>query len=304
MELKQLKYFLAVAREQNITKAAELLYLAQPSLTKQMQNLEKEIGCPLFLRGSRKITLTETGMLLKKRAEEILSLYEKTQAEISVQPEEISGEVYIGGGESYSVKTIAQAACEVQREYPSIRFNFFSGDAADVTEKLDKGLVDFGILVDHPDISKYNSIRLPYSDEWGVLMRKDSPLAKKEYITVDDLRDKPIITSQQSLKKGAQIYEWFGGNINSLTVAGKYNLLYNASLLVKSGMGYALGLNNIINTTGESMLCFRPLSPAVHTNLDLVWKKYAVFSKPALMFLNKLNEIIRVSTNKGLTGQI
>ena len=158
--------------------------------------------------------------------------------------------------------------------------------------QLDKGLIDFGILVDLPDISKYNSIRLPFADEWGVLMRKDSPLAEKQFITADDLRDKPIITSQQSLQKGSQIYEWFGSEVGSLTITGKYNLLYNASLLVKSGMGYALGLNNIINTTGESMLCFRPLSPAVHTNLDLVWKKYAVFSKPAQIFLDKLNEII------------
>ena len=292
MEIRELKYFLTIAREQSISKAAEFLYMTQPSLSRQMQNLEKEIGKQLFVRGNKKITLTEAGILLRKRAEEMLTLYEKTQAELAAPTDNIRCEVYIGGGESYSVRTVAQTACEVQKIYPAIGFNFFSGDAGDVIEKLDKGLIDFGILVDLPDISKYNSIRLPFADEWGVLMRKDSPLAEKQFITADDLRDKPIITSQQSLQKGSQIYEWFGSEVGSLTITGKYNLLYNASLLVKSGMGYALGLNNIINTTGESMLCFRPLSPAVHTNLDLVWKKYAVFSKPAQIFLDKLNEII------------
>ena len=221
------------------------------------------------MRGSRKITLTETGILLKKRAEEMLSLYEKTQTEISFQPNEIAGEVYIGGGESCSVKTIAQTACEVQKEYPSIRFNFYSGDAADVTEKLDKGLVDFGILVGVPDLSKYNSIRLPFADEWGVLMRKDSSLAQKRSICAEDLIDQQIITSHQSLTKDSQILKWFGNKNSFLNPCAKYNLIYNASLLVESGLGYALGLNNIINTSDSSALCFKPLSPAVYTNLDI-----------------------------------
>lgn len=292
MEIRELKYFLVIAREQSISKAAEFLYITQPSLSRQMQNLEKEIGKQLFIRGNKRITLTDAGILLRKRAEEMLSLYEKTQAELSAPSENISGEIYIGGGESYSVRTVAQAAYEVQKLYPAIGFNFFSGDASDVTEKLDKGLIDFGILVDLPDISKYNSLRLPYADEWGVLMRKDSPLSEKQFIIADDLRDKPIITSQQSLQKGSQIYEWFGGNVSTLHICGRYNLVYNASLLVKSGMGYALGLNNIINTTGESMLCFKPLFPSVYTNLDIVWKKYAIFSKPAQIFLDKLKETI------------
>lgn len=296
MELRELRYFLAVAQEQSITKAAEYLFIAQPSLSKQMQNLEKEIGRPLFIRGSRKITLTETGMLLKKRAEEMIALYEKTQSELTAPPEEIAGNVLIGGGESYSVRTVAQAAQEVQSLYPSVCFNFFSGDAADVIEKLDKGLIDFGILVDLPDVSKYNSMRLPYADEWGVLMRKDSPLAEKPYITAADLQDKPIITSLQSLTKGSQIFDWFGGNVTDLNITGRYNLIYNASLLVKSGMGYALGLNNLINTTGESTLCFKPLSPAVRTHLDIVWKKYSVFSKPAQLFLDHLTKMIKPST--------
>lgn len=292
MELRELRYFIAVAQEQSITKAAERLYISQPSLSKQMQNLEKEIGQPLFTRGSRKITLTETGMLLKKRAEEMLALYEKTQAEIAAPPEEVMGEVIVGGGESYSVITVARAACAVQREYPSVRFQFISGDAGDILEKLNKGLLDFGIVVDLPDLSEYNSLRLPLSDEWGVLMRKDSPLAQKERIAKEDLTDKPLLCSMQALTKGSRVYSWFGESANALAVKGKYNLLYNASLLVKAGMGYALGLGGLINTAGESELCFRPLYPSLRTHLDLVWKKYAVFSRPAQIFLDRLRAIV------------
>lgn len=297
MELRELRYFLAIAQEQSVTKAAEYLYITQPSLSRQMQNLEKEIGRPLFIRGTRKITLTETGMLLKKRAEELIALYEKTEAEISVSPEDVTGEVFIGGGESHSVRTVTRAAHEVQKSYPSVCFNFYSDDAAGVTEKLDKGLIDFGIVVDLRDLSKYNSVRLPHEDEWGVLMRKNSALAEREFITADDLRTKPIIPSQQSLIKGSRIYEWFGGRVSDLIIRAKYNLIYNASLLVKEGMGYAIGLNNLINTTGESELCFRPLYPSVHAHLDLVWKKYSVFSKPAQIFLDKINELLRAQND-------
>ena len=292
MELRELKYFLAVAQEQSITKAAEYLYIAQPSLSKQMQNLEKEVGRPLFLRGSRKITLTETGILLKKRAEEMIALYEKTQAEISAAPEEVGGDVFIGGGESYALMTVAQAAREVQVMYPSVRFNLYSGDAAYVLEKLDKGLIDFGVVVDFPDIEKYCAMRLPHEDEWGVLLRRDDPLAAREGIRAEDLFGARIITSQQALKPRSRVCEWFGKDVGRLNVVARYNLIYNASLLVKAGMGCALGLDRLINTAADGELCFRPLMPAVRTTLDLVWKKYAVFSKPAQIFLDALTRHI------------
>lgn len=291
MELRELRYFLAVVQEQSITKAAEYLYITQPSLTRQMQNLEREVGRPLFIRGSRKITLTETGLLLKKRAEELLSLYEKTEAELSAPPEDVAGSVTIGGGESYAVLTVAQAAEAVQRAHPRVRFTFFSGDASSVLERLDKGIEDFGIVVDYPDISRYNSLRLPLCDEWGILMRKDSPLASKQYITSADLKGVPLITSMQALSKGSRVCEWFGNDVNSLNVTAKYNLLYNASLLVRAGMGYALGLNRLIYTE-DDCLCFRPLLPAVRTNVDIVWKKYGLLSRPAQIFLDELNNAI------------
>ncbi len=284
MELRELRYFLAVAREKNITKAADALYISQPSLSKQMQNLEKEIGSPLFVRGSRSVALTETGMLLKKRAEELLELYEKTEAELAAPAETVCGEVRIGGGESYALQTVMQAAKAVQDNYPHVTFRFFSGDADDVTEKLDRGLIDFGVMVDLPDTSQYNALRLPLTDRWGVLMRRDSPLAEKESISPSDLTGQPVLASRQMLEKKGMINEWMR-RIGKMDVRATFNLVYNASIMVQEGVGYAITLEKLINTTGESALCFRPLQPEVRTNLDLVWKKHAVFSKPSLCFL-------------------
>lgn len=284
MELRELRYFLAVAREKNITKAADALYISQPSLSKQMQNLEKEIGSPLFVRGSRSVALTETGMLLKKRAEELLELYEKTEAELAAPAETVCGEVRIGGGESYALQTVMQAAKAVQDNYPHITFRFFSGDADDVTEKLDRGLIDFGVMVDLADTSHYNALRLPLADRWGVLMRRDSPLAEKDCISPADLTRQPVLASRQMLEKKGMINEWMR-RIGKMDVRATFNLVYNASIMVQEGVGYAITLEKLINTTGESALCFRPLQPEVRTNLDLVWKKHAVFSKPSLCFL-------------------
>lgn len=289
MEIRELKYFLAIAREQSISKAAEFLYMTQPSLSRQMQNLEREIGKQLFLRGNKKITLTETGILLRKRAEEMLALYEKTQSEISAPIESISGDIYIGGGESYAIETIAQVAKELHTENPNITFHLYSGDASDVTEKLDKGLLDFGILVEPADLKKYEYLRLPLKDTWGVLMRKDSPLAEKEFITPEDLHDVPIIRSEQTMKRNA-LFDWFQKDADSMNVVATYNLVYNASVFVKQGLGYAFGLDRLINTTGNSELCFRPLKPMIETSLVMVWKKYQVFSKPAEKFLELLNK--------------
>lgn len=289
MELRELRYFLAIAREQSISKAAESLFTSQPSLSRQMQNLEKEIGQKLFFRGNKKITLTETGILLRKRAEEMLALYEKTQSEILNPPESISGEIYIGGGESHAIQIIAKVAKDLLKENPDITFHFFSGDAEDVTEKLDKGLIDFGILVEPADLSKYEYLRLPQKDIWGVLMRKDSPLASKEFITPEDLRNVPIIRSKQTMKKN-ELYDWLKSESGSINTVATYNLIYNASILVKEGLGYAFGLNKLINTTGDSDLCFRPLKPKIESSLAVVFKRYQVFSKAAQKFLDMLKE--------------
>ena len=291
MELRELKYFLAVAREESILKAAEALYVSQPNLSRQMKHLEEELGQQLFLRGSRKITLTEAGELLKKRAEEILELQKKTEIELSAPVTEIRGDVYIGGGESYILQIVAKAAHAVREKYPAVKFHLFSGDMTTIMEKLDKGLIDFGIFIEPADLTKYDYLRLPLVDTWGVLMRKDSPLAEKEVIAPEDLWEAPIIRSRHSLDKSV-ITDWFQRKSDELNIVATYDLLFNASLLVAEGMGYAVGLEHIINTSGKSELCFRPLFPKLVSHLDIAWKKYQVFPKCAEVFLKELQERI------------
>lgn len=282
-----MRYFLAVAKEQSISKAAEYLFIAQPSLSKQMQNLEREIGQQLFIRGARKITLTDAGRLLKKRAEEIIDLYNKTSSELNAPSTDISGDIYIGGGESYAVDTVAKAAKSLQADYSGIKFHFFSGDTEEVMARLDKGLIDFGILVEPADLTKYEYLRLPQKDAWGALMRKDCPLAEREFVTPEDLYGLPLIRSRHAMEK-TKLTEWFKCDAEKLRIVATYNLLYNASLLVKEGLGVAIGLDKIINTTGDSELCFRPLKPKLETTLAVAWKKYQVFSKASEMFLKTL----------------
>ncbi|MDE6275434.1 MAG: LysR family transcriptional regulator [Clostridia bacterium] len=291
MELRELKYFLAVAREESISKAAEALFVTQPNLSRQMQNLEAEIGQQLFIRGSRKITMTEAGKLLYKRAEEIIQLYDKTEKELNSPITDISGDIYIGGGESHAMSIIAKVAHRLQAQYPNVKYHLFSGDSATISERLDKGLIDFGIFIEPFDLSKYDYLRLPLTDTWGVLMRKDSPLAEKEFITPEDLWDKPLIRSRQSLGKNI-ISEWFRKSDEELNVVATGNLLFNMSLLVEEGLGYAVCLDKIIKTDGNSNLCFRPLYPQLQSHLDIAWKKYQVFPKCSEIFLNALKKSI------------
>ena len=289
MDIRELKYFLAVAREENISKAADYLYITQPSLTRQIQSLEKEIGRQLFERKGRKMILTETGITLRKHAQELVELYDKTQTALAAPSNTISGEVYIGGGESYAVKSIATIAKEIQREYPNIKFNFYSGDSIDVSEKLQKGLIDFGILIEASDLEKYDCLRLPLKDVWGVLMRKDAPLADKKFITPEDLIDKPLILSKHSIAI-RNIMRWMKTDLEKLNVVATYNLIYNASLLVEEGIGYAISLDKLVNTGKDSNFTFIPLLDAPQSPLDIVWKKYQVFSPAAQIFLRKLQE--------------
>lgn len=289
MELRELRYFLAVAREQSISKAAEILHTTQPNLSRQMQNLERETGQRLLIRGAKKIALTEAGQLLRKRAEEIIELYNKTEAELSTPITDVSGDIYIGGGESYVMGLVAKAARSVQRDYPNVKYHLFSGDSGTISERLDKGLIDFGIFIEPFDLSKYDHLRLPLYDTWGVIMRKDSPLAQKEFIMPEDLWDKPIIRSRQSIGKN-KMSEWFKKSDAELNIVATGNLLYNMSLLVEERLGYAVTLDKILNTTGNSNLCFRPLYPELISHLDIAWKKYQVFPKCAEIFLERLQE--------------
>ena len=290
MELRVLQYFLAVAREQSISRAAQSLHLSQPTLSTQIKALEEELGKKLLDRGvsgSRKVTLTDEGIILRKRAEEILSLVKRTEDEIALSDQIVAGDVYIGAGETDGVRLLTRAAQRTQTAYPDIHFHISSGDGADVIDDLDKGLIDFGLLLQTVDISKYECIELPVRETWGVLVRRDSPLAERVAIAPEDVVSQPLIVSRQAFS-GALLSSWLGRGLDTLNVAATYSLLYNASLMVEEGMGCALCLDGIINTTGESALCFRPLEPRLEVSVYLVWRKYRSFSKAAEKYMEAL----------------
>lgn len=293
MEIRVLRYFLAIAREGSITGAANFLHVTQPTLSRQIHDLEEELGQKLFTRGSHNMTLTAEGMILRKRAEEIISMVDKTEAEFISMEHIIGGDIYIGGGETEAIKLVARIAKELRETYPAIHYHLYSGNAEDVTERLDKGLLDFGILIQPANISKYDYLNIPAKDTWGVVMRKDSPLAEKETIRREDLLDVPLICSRQVMlreRSHNEFIDWFGEDFDKLNVVTTFNLFYNAAIMVDSGMGYAISLDKLANTSEESNLCFRPLEPKLESGLNIVWKKYQVFSSAAGLFLERLRE--------------
>lgn len=292
MDIRVLQYFLAVAREESITKAAEVLHMTQPPLSRQLKDLEDELGKQLFIRGNRKVTLTEEGMILRRRAEEMVELMEKTKSEVSRSGQNITGDIYIGGGETEGFRLLSKVAEKVRIKHPGIRYHLFSGNADDVSERLDRGLLDFGILIEPADIKKYDFIKLPTKDRWGLLMCRDHPLAEKESISPKDLQGIPLIASRQSIAHN-ELSGWLGREYESLNIITTYNLLYNASLMVEENVGCALCLDGIIPEYENSPLCFRPLEPKVEVGLNIVWKKYQIFTKAAEIFLEVLQDKIR-----------
>ncbi|MDW4511566.1 MULTISPECIES: LysR family transcriptional regulator [Priestia] len=293
MEFRVLRYFLTVAREGNITRAADFLHVTQPTLSRQLKDLEQELGKKLFVRSSHSVILTDEGMLLRNRAEEIVNMMDKLEAEFSSMEETIGGDVYIGGGETEAMKHIARVAKDVQVRYPNIRYHLYSGNEEDITERLDKGLLDFGILIQPADISKYNYLNMPAKDIWGVVMKKDSSLAVKESIQAADLVNVPLICSRQAVKQTFsknEFADWFGEDFHKLNIVTTYNLAYNAAIMVEEGVGYAITLDKIVNTSTTSNLCFRPLQPRLESGLNIVWKKHHVLSAAAAAFLKELQE--------------
>lgn len=286
MELRVLKYFLAIVREESITKAAESLHVTQPTLSKQLMELEEELGHKLFIRSNRKITLTDEGRYLYQKAREIMDLVDKTTSALNSR-EDVSGDIYIGGGESESMRFLAHTAKSTQKKHPHIHYHLFSGNGDDVTNRLDGGTLDFGVLIEPVDVKKYDFLRIPHKDTWGVLMRKDSPLSEKEVLRPEDLSSAPLFCSAQTAVSN-ELAGWFRCDYDTLNIIGTYNLLYTASLFVEAGVGYALCLNGLANISAESPLTFRPLEPPLQAGLVIVWKKYQVFSRAAQYFLDEL----------------
>lgn len=286
MDIRTMQYYLAVVREGTISAAAEALHVAQPSLSRQMKDLEEELGVSLFERGNRKITLTEEGMVLRKRAEEMVRLMQMTEEEISSIKNHISGSVRIGAGESISFHYLSRAAASLAEEHPDIRFHITSGDTQDLMDELQNGLIDFAVIFTDVDHTLYQSLPLPAEDSFGVLMPKDSPLAEKDVIHWSDLKGLPVIVSRASLP-------YFTGaeDLSSLNIVATYNLIFNASLLVEDGLGYAICFDRLINTTGDSTLCVRPLVPQIRNAGNLIWKKYQIFSPAVQLFIDRVREL-------------
>ena len=289
MELRVLRYFLAVAREQSITAAAETLHITQPTLSKQLRELEEELGKKLFTRGNRKITLTEEGMFLRKRAQEIVELADKTEADFAAGVGSVSGDIFIGSGETGAVRYLGRTLYKMRSIYPGVRFHLFSGNGEDVSDRLDKGLIDFALFVGMTDLKKYDYLKLPYHHRWGLILRMDDPLAAHEAVTPEMLMNVPILCSRQALIQN-ELSGWLGRPFEELNPAETYNLIYNAAIMVEEGLGCAVCIDKLLDTSGESAVCFRPFEPAIDAELFIAWKKYQFFSAAAGKFLEMLQQ--------------
>ena len=290
VEFRVLKYFLVVARTENISRAAEEMNISQPALSRQLMDLEEELGVQLLVRSKRRTTLTEAGFLLQRRAEEISALVDKTVDELSHSQGEISGSIRIGCGETAGMRAIARTMQEIRQKYPHINCQLYSMDASGVRERLEKGTLDFGVLIQPRPPQDYDYVQLPHQDIWGVYMKKDSPLAGREKIRAADLMGLPLIVSQQALNR-KELQAWFGREEKDLQIVATYTLIYNASLLAEAGVGYLICLDEQLNLAPDSNLLFRPLEPSSLCNNYFVWKHNQLFSRAASLFRDRLRAI-------------
>lgn len=290
MDIRVLRYYLAVCREGTMSRAAEVLHVTQPTLSRQIADLERELGCTLLERRSRSVVPTEQGMYLRRRAEEIVALADQTKADFSHDGAIVEGDVHIGAGESQGVRVIAQRIRAFRERYPQVRFHLHSGSAEETIERLEHGLDDLAVLISHPDINRFAHLRLEPTDSWGVIMREDDPLAQREQIIPADLAGKPLITSKQSIATGV-LDQWFGASVEGLNVVATYNLIFNAVALAREGVGYVLALDNLATVGGDTGLVFRPLHPPVISVIDFAWKHGQVFTNAAQLFLESMRNI-------------
>ncbi len=298
MDIRVLRYFLAVAREGNITKAAERLHLSQPTLSVQLQALERELGKPLFQRKNRRLMLTEEGYLLQRRAGEIIGLVEQTAREILCADETVSGSVSIGSGDTKAMAFAIQSAAQLKKRFPAVQYHLFSGDAAAIAWRLDKGLLEFGIIPEPVNPRKYASLPLALTTRWGLLMPKDHPLSRKQRLCAGDMADIPLILPQRK-ELQEEISGWLPDVLQQLHITATYTLFYIAPLLVRAGFGCALLLDKQVYARQDD-LCFRPLLPSREARLSLVWKKYTPLSAGASAFLEQLKKTAEADTPAAL----
>ena len=288
MEIRTLRYFLAVAREENMTRAAETLHVTQPTLSKQLKSLEDELGKKLFTRHSFSITLTEEGQLLRNRAEDLIGMADKIEQEFISLDDITGGDLYLGLAESRQIKYLAKEIREFKEDYPNLRYHITSGDTEQIADKLDTGLLDFLVLAELPDSRKYEFIEFPESDVWGLVFPATDPLAKKKTITVKDLMGRPLFCSEQAWNNAVKI--WAGANFSKLKLEGSFRLSYNGAIFAEEGLGYLLTFDKLVDTSKESGLVFRPLSPKLETKLYLTWSRYQTFTPIGERFLNHIVE--------------
>ena len=286
MEIRTLRYFLAVAREENMSRAADLLHVTQPTLSKALKSLEDELGKKLFTRRSFSISLTEEGVLLRNRAEDLVSMADKIEQEFISLDDISGGDIYFGLAESWQIRHLAGEIREFKKKYPDLRYHITSGDTEQVTEKLDKGLLDFAAIFETPDERKYSYIPFPEADYFGAVVPADSELAKKERITAEDLEGLPLFTSEQSWEN--DIRPWAKERFSCLKLDGSFRLAYNGSMFAREGLGVLLTLNNLIDTSPESGLVFRPLYPRLEMTMYLIWNKYQSFTPIAERFMKQI----------------
>ena len=291
MDIRVLRYFLTVAREESFSRAADVLFLSQPTLSRQIKDMENELGVQLFTRTNRNVVLTPAGQRLRRRAQEIVELMEKTRDEFSSLEGEIAGEICIGCGETQIMREIAKLMIPLQQEHPGIHFSLYSGNADDVADRLDKGLLDFGLLFEPYDVRKYDTLRLPFADTIGFLMQETHPLAQKQSLRMEDVAGIPLIVPSQARSASTSALltaqDFDPGRLN---IVCRYNLLFNAAVMVEQGMGIALCLDHLADTTEHTGLTFRPLYPAAVNPLRLAWKKYQIFSPAAELFLRRIRQ--------------
>ena len=292
MEIRTLRYFLAVAREENMTRAAEILHVTQPTLSKALKSLEDELGKKLFIRRSFSIRLTDEGVLLRDRAEDLVSLADKIGQEFISLDDISGGELYLGLAESYQIRYLARMIKEFKTRYPNLHYHITSGDTEQIADKLDKGLLDFMVLAELPDSRKYEYLAFPERDVWGLVIPKEDPLAEKNAIRPEDLAGLPLFCSEQGWN--GDIKKWAGRSFSKMKLEGSFRLSYNGSVFTREGLGYLLTFGHLIDTSLESGLVFRPLEPALETTLYIAWNRYQVFTPIAERFLQKLKESFSV----------
>jgi len=291
MELRVLKYFLEAARLGNITKAAENLNVTQPTMSRQIKDLEYELGEKLFERTNYAIRLTPAGELLRERAEDILSMADKTVLDFkALKEDEVSGDIAIACAESKNISFLAKCILRLKKSHPRIRWHLYAGDSERVLEKLDKGLFDFAVIVENVDVEKYNSLTVHAVDRWGVVMRRDAELSNRDYIEPEDLIGKPIMVSRQSL--AVDLPRWFGDDVAKLNVVATLDLSYNGSVLAREGVGYLLTFEGLTDTSADSPLCFKPLMPELTTSMYVVWRRGQQFTQAVKLFLKTMKTVL------------